>query len=119
MHRLIAITFLENPNNLPEINHIDEDKTNNSVSNLEWCDHTYNNNYGSKKMSVRGEKNPMNKVSEETVAEIKRTYIPGDKEYGVTGLARRYNLSQTHVCAIIKGRRWGWLDASDRDRQCS
>lgn len=46
VHRLIAEMFIPNPYNLPCINHIDENKTNNNVSNLEWCDVKYNNNYG-------------------------------------------------------------------------
>ena len=46
IHRLVAETFLPNPNNLLEVNHKDEDKTNNSVDNLEWCTREYNINYG-------------------------------------------------------------------------
>ena len=46
IHRLVAQTYIDNPNELPEVNHIDENKHNNFVSNLEWCNRKYNVNYG-------------------------------------------------------------------------
>lgn len=46
VHRLVAEAFIPNPNNLPQINHKDENRANNSIINLEWCDGKYNSNYG-------------------------------------------------------------------------
>lgn len=46
IHRLVAKVFIENPNNLPQVNHKDEDKTNNAVENLEFCTREYNLAYG-------------------------------------------------------------------------
>lgn len=48
VHRLVAIAFIPNPNNLPIINHKDEDSSNNNVDNLEWCTQEYNVNYGTR-----------------------------------------------------------------------
>ena len=51
IHRLVGLAFLPNPHNYSEINHIDENKTNNNVDNLEWCSRCQNNNWGSHNIS--------------------------------------------------------------------
>ena len=52
VHRLVANAFIPNPDNLPEINHKNECTTDNSVENIEWCDHTYNINFGTRNKRV-------------------------------------------------------------------
>lgn len=61
VNRLVAMAFLPNPQGLPMVNHKDENRQNNRVDNLEWCDHIYNCNYGNAKQkrleSARKNKN--------------------------------------------------------------
>jgi hypothetical protein len=60
LHRLVAENFVENPNRHTEINHKDEDKTNNRAENLEWCEHKYNCNYGTRNQrSATSKKKPV------------------------------------------------------------
>ncbi len=76
VHRLVAIAFLPNPNGYKEVNHIDENKANNMISNLEWCSSKYNVNYGTRNerasKSSKG-KNKGKHRSEETKKKISKS----------------------------------------------
>lgn len=65
IHRLVAQTFIKNPLNLPFVNHKDENKLNNNVTNLEWCDHDYNMHYGTlQQRKAESHKKPIIQYSE-------------------------------------------------------
>lgn len=87
VHRLVAQAFLENINNYKEINHIDENKANNRVDNLEWCDRKYNMNY----MNI---KNRISKTLQKPIVSISET-----------GLIRVFESTKqaSHVLGVNRG----------------
>ena len=108
IHRVVAETFLENPNNLPEVNHIDGNKQNNSVYNLEWCNRNYNlkHAYSVGLRSAKGTNNSRCKLSEDNVYYIKKHYIPRDKEYSAKKLAEKFGVASQTICAAFHGQNW-------------
>jgi len=75
VHRLVAETYLDNPNNLPQVNHIDGDPINNKVTNLEWCtaSHNIKHAYRLGLMSTEKKYNPAFSHSEEDI-ELAKLY---------------------------------------------
>lgn len=109
-HRLVAIAFLDNPNNLPTVNHKDGNKLNNSVENLEWCSWEDNHAHAVKMglCDSRGEKCGMSKLKEYQVREIHKKYLEGKLRQ--IDLAKEYNISREVIESILKGRTWKHLN---------
>lgn len=109
VHRLVALTFIPNPDNLPVINHKDENKQNNRVENLEWCTHQYNCEYGTARERQRKTRaaNPNDKVVRKLVGEKNSKAI---LQYSLSGemIARYKSLSEAsaatgvHISTIIR-----------------
>lgn len=111
VHRLVAEAFVANPDSLPQVNHKDEDKSNNSATNLEWCSAAYNNAYGTHCDKMRETKRKLygipvakiDKATGKTIA-IYPTSAEAAQAHGVTRQAIYWALKAKHHTAA--GYRW-------------
>lgn len=108
VHRLIALTYLPNPNNKPEVNHIDGIKTNNNVSNLEWVTREENQSHA---FAVglndnSGTNNGRTILDENQVIEIYYKLSNGARTIDIS---REYQLSNSTVHSIKIKSNWGYL----------
>ena len=113
LHRLFAEAYIPNPDNLPYINHKDENPMNYNLNNLEWCTQSYNQKYGTAnnrrgpKISAASRGKPKPWVAEQKGKPIiainprgDRTRYPSAREAG-----RQLDIDQSHITSVLRGRR--------------
>ena len=115
IHRLVADAFIPNPENKPQVNHINCDKKDNRVENLEWVTdeenrkHKLENNLN---VTAQGTKHVKSKINEEIAKDI---FLSKETD---NYLSEKYDISKSLVNGIRTGRNWGWytknLDKENR-----
>ncbi|AHJ87158.1 HNH endonuclease [Bacillus phage JBP901] len=99
IHRLVALAFIPNPENKPQVNHIDGNKQNNCLSNLEWVTVSENIIH-----AINTGLNPINTQMDEKVAvSIKKAYISGKT---VQDIIKEFNLTKGTVINTLREKRW-------------
>lgn len=107
VHRLVAKHWVPNPGEKPQVNHLDGNKLNNRVENLQWVthreniDHAVANGFTAK---THGSRNGMAKLTEEDVRQMKRDYVP--RKVTQRMLAERYGVSLACIKDIFQGNTW-------------
>lgn len=104
VHRLVAQAFIDNPLNLPFINHKDECKTNNNVDNLEWCTQKYNVNYGMAQQKRMNAQRYKGKRRFRPVCQIKDGVIIATYE-SEHEAARKTGCRHSSICSVVNHKR--------------
>jgi len=115
VHRLVAQAFIPNPDNLPEVNHKNEDKTNNRVENLEWCTKIYNCNYG-----TRNERNSKSHINHSFFSKQILCVETGVIYPSINEINRKLGYNQGCICECCSGKRktaygYHWQYAIDQN----
>lgn len=108
IHRIVAEAFIDNPKHYDQVNHINGDKTDNRVVNLEWVSPEQNMKHAidTGLFDMCGENNPSAKLDWDKVERIRGEYVRGDKEYGTLGLARKYGVTNVMIGKIVRNECW-------------
>jgi len=105
VNRLVAVAFVPNPENKPEVNHIDGNTKNNNINNLEWVTHSENMKHALKIGLVNnsGERNVHCKLKEIDVVNIRNRFKNGEKPHNI---AKDYPVSMIQINRIINNKTW-------------
>lgn len=118
VHRLVANAYIPNPDNLPYVNHKDENRKNNQKENLEWCTTEYNNNYGNRIEKVK--QSLLNKNGKKIVMCDKDTEEIIQIFNSINEAGRFLNKPHSNIVATLKGRqktcygyKWKYLESEE------
>jgi DNA-binding transcriptional regulator YiaG len=108
VHRLVALAFIPNPEGLPQVNHIDGDKRNNRVENLEWVSNQENIDHAVRNgLMLRGEQVYGAKLKREDVVEIRR--LRADEGLTQKEISKRFGISRAQVGYIVRREKWSHI----------
>lgn len=110
VHQIVCSSFLMKRENHNQVNHIDGDKENNNVKNLEWCDSIHNNRHAYRtglNKGRKGEKNPSSKLKEKDVIVIKKKLK--NKEMTQKEISSEYKVSASLISKINSGGIWSHI----------
>jgi HNH endonuclease len=107
IHRLVAETFIPNPENKCCVNHKDGNKLNNHHTNLEWVSNSENQLHRFHILGKGSKENAyQSKLTNEDIQYIRQNYIPRHKEFGQNALARKFDMNQKSIWCIIHHKTW-------------
>ncbi len=109
VHRLVGEYFIENPNSLPVINHIDNDPLNNNYKNLEWCTQLENLNHAKRqeRLNIKGERHYNTSLTELDVLKIRETYSLG--KISQLELGKKFGVGRCCIKSIVSRQSWAHI----------
>lgn len=108
-HRFVALAFIPNPDNLPQVNHMDGNKHNNHVSNLEWVTQKENINHAWDNGLIKnhsGENHALSKLTEDDVRFIRKHYNPDTTDFNQQALAEKFGVKKPTISKIVHRKTW-------------